>query len=203
MAYLLQYQNYLVLHGSAVLINGHAVVFSGQSGAGKSTLASALLKQGYPFITDDLVVIKQNTQGQYGIIPGPTYSKLWEDALSHLDHDREHAKPVNFKTNKFSIPVPHPCHLAFIPIAAFYELSVNANAITFTHEQLTGMQSLQTLMQNAYRYFMLKPLGKLQHFLNDCSQLAQHISVNKIIRRPDLSELSLLTQHIQLKQELV
>ena len=35
-AYILQYHGHLVLHGSAVLINGRAVIFSGQSGAGKS-----------------------------------------------------------------------------------------------------------------------------------------------------------------------
>ncbi len=200
MAYMLQYHNYLVLHGSAVLMQGHAVIFSGHSGAGKSTLASALLKQGHPFITDDVVVIKHNEQGQYGVVPGPTYSKLWQDSLAHLDYDTTHAKPIHFKTNKFSIPIAKSCDLPFIPIAAFYELSINAKATTFTHQRLTGLTSLQTLMQNAYRYFMLKPLGKLQHFLDDCSELAQHISINTLIRPPNLTELSLMIQHIEFEQ---
>lgn len=200
MAYMLQYHGYLVLHGSAVLINGRAVILSGQSGAGKSTLASALLKQGYPFITDDLIVIKRNITGQYGIIPGPAQLKLWQDAASHLGHDIEHAQPVNLKTDKYAIPVTHYCDMPMIPIAAFYELNVDPLATTFTCERLTDTLSLRTLIHNAYRYFMLKPLGKLQYFLNDCGQLTQQIAVNKITRRPDLSELSQIIQRIELDQ---
>lgn len=200
MAYMLQYHGYFVLHGSAVLINGSAVILSGQSGAGKSTLASALLKQGYPFITDDIVVIKQNTNGQYCIIPGPLHLKLWRDAASHLDHDIEHAQPVNLKTDKYAIPVMHYCDMPMIPIAAFYELNIDPLATTFTCERLTDTLSLRTLIHNAYRYFMLKPLGKVQYFLNDCGQLTQQIAVNKITRRPDLSELSQIIQRIELDQ---
>ena len=47
---------------------------------------------------------------------------------------------------------------------------------------------------------MLKPLVKLQSFLNDCGQLTQQIAVNKITRRPDLSELSQIIQRIELDQ---
>jgi energy-coupling factor transporter ATP-binding protein EcfA2 len=200
MAYMLQSQGYLVLHGSAVLINGRAVILSGQSGAGKSTLASALLKQGHPFITDDLVVIKQHTTGQYSIIPGPAQSKLWRDAASHLDHDIEHAQPVNLKTDKYAISVTNYCDMPMIPIAAFYELNIDSLATTFSCVRLTDTLSLRTLIHNAYRYFMLKPLGKLQSFLNDCGQLTQQIAVNKITRRPDLSELSQIIQRIELDQ---
>ena len=54
---MLQHRGYLVLHGSAVLVNGRAVVFSGDSGAGKSTLAASMVHHGYQLITDDVVAI--------------------------------------------------------------------------------------------------------------------------------------------------
>lgn len=202
MAYILQYHGYLVLHGSAVLINGNAVIFSGQSGAGKSTFASALLKQGYSFITDDLVVIKRDINGQYCIIPGPSQVKLWRDAASYLEYEMELAQPVNVKTDKYVIPVTGHCKKPMIPIGALYELNITPLTPTFTCERLGAMQSLRTLIHNAYRYFMLKPLGKLQYFLNDCSQLSQQIAVNKIIRRPDLSELSQIIKLIELDQRV-
>lgn len=200
MAYMLQYHGYLVLHGSSVLIKGGAVIVSGQSGAGKSTLASALWQQGYPFITDDLVVIKRNISGQYELIPGPPQLKLWRDAASHLGHDIEQAQPVNLKTDKYIIPVVSYSDSPAIPITAFYELNIAPLATTFTCERLSKVQSLQTLMHNAYRYFMLKPLQKLHYFFNDCSQLSQQIVVNKIIRRPDLSELSQIISRIKFDQ---
>ena len=200
MAYILQYHGYLVLHGSAVLIKGSAVIVSGQSGAGKSTLASALWQQGYPFITDDLVVIKRNTIGQYELIPGPSQLKLWRDAASHLGHDIREAQPVNLKTDKYIIPVMSYSDGLTIPIAAFYELNIAPLATTFRCERLSNVESLRTVMHNAYRSFMLKPLQKMHCFLNDCSQLTQAIAVHKIIRRPDLSELTQIIQRIELDQ---
>jgi hypothetical protein len=45
------------LHGSALAIHGKAYAIIGESGAGKSTLASALISQGYPILSDDVIAI--------------------------------------------------------------------------------------------------------------------------------------------------
>ncbi len=200
MAYILQYHNYLVLHGSAVLINNRAVILSGQSGAGKSTLANALVQKGYPFITDDLVVLKQNHKGQYYILPGPAKLKLWKDAMQHFNHDVNDAVPVMLKTDKYAIQVKEACDKPMIPISSFYELNIASQADMFHCEELNGSQSLKTLIQNAYRYFMLKPLGKLQIFFQDCNVLSQQITVHKVIRTTRFDELPQIIQRIELDQ---
>jgi len=199
-AYLLQYHGYLVLHGSAVLMNHRAVMFGGHSGAGKSTLAHALLQQGYPFITDDLIVIKRDDQGQYGILPGPAKLKLWKDAMLHFNQDVNNALPVHFKTDKYTIPVELNCNSPTIPVAAFYELNLDKSATRHTCERLHTHTALKTLMQNAYRYFMLKPLGKLQTFFQDCSALNQEVTVHKVIRPPCFDELPKLIETIEFDQ---
>ena len=200
MAYLLQHHGYLVLHGSAMLISDNAVIFSGQSGAGKSTLAGAFTQQGYSFITDDLVVIKQNHKGQYCIVPGPAKLKLWKDAMQHFNHDITTALPVNLKTDKYALPVDHCCSEPMIPISAFYELNIDEEATIYNCDRLNSTQSLKTLMQNAYRHFMLKPLGKLELFFHDCSALSQQIAVHKLTRTPHFYELPDIIQQIELNQ---
>ncbi len=46
-----------VLHAGAFVVNGEAVVFSGEGRSGKSALSLAALQLGYPVIGDDCVVI--------------------------------------------------------------------------------------------------------------------------------------------------
>ena len=197
-AYVLQYHGYLVLHGAAVMLNNKAIIISGQSGAGKSTLAMAMLKHGAQLITDDLVVIKKHPVHNYVIIPGPAKLKLWKDVMQHFDHNINDAYPVMLRTDKYAIPVTEVCHEAEIPINAFYELNIALHDEQFNCDKLNQAQALKTLIQNTYRYFMLKPLGKLQTFLQDCSALSQHISVYKITRSTCLDDLAQLSRYIYL-----
>lgn len=47
-----------VLHASAVIIAGRAVVLTGRSQAGKSSVAINLLRRGTPFLADDIVALE-------------------------------------------------------------------------------------------------------------------------------------------------
>jgi hypothetical protein len=59
-AYLLSADGRLVLHASAVEVDGKALAFVGQSGQGKTTMATVLCAAGYPFVADDLLPIGQS-----------------------------------------------------------------------------------------------------------------------------------------------
>ena len=56
-AYLLSAEGRLVLHASAVEVDGKALAFVGQSGQGKTTMATLLCAAGYPFVADDLLPV--------------------------------------------------------------------------------------------------------------------------------------------------
>ena len=58
LGYLLQNNQFQVLHGSAVAKNNYACSFIGRSGMGKSSLALSLLNKDFKILTEDLCVIK-------------------------------------------------------------------------------------------------------------------------------------------------
>lgn len=66
----------LVLHGSAVMIDGRAHVFLGDKGDGKSTTALALVKAGHPLISDDVIVLQPDGAGGMWIEQGFAAMKL-------------------------------------------------------------------------------------------------------------------------------
>ena len=73
----------LVLHGSAVEVDGQAVVLLGRKGAGKSTTAAALLARGHRLLTDDLVAV-DFADGHAQCAPGPLQMKLWPASAEAL-----------------------------------------------------------------------------------------------------------------------
>lgn len=191
MAYLLQYHGYLVLHGSAVLINQQAVIFSGVSGAGKSTTASALVKQGYPLLTDDVIVIKTLTDGTMVLIPGPPQLKLWSDALILLEHSSHGLQSVANKIDKYQLPVTNH-ERALYPIRSFYELTPDSSNQEVDCCELFGIDKLQLLIRNTYRYNMLKPLNKLSEHFKSCSQLGAKIRTYQIKRSAASQSLAII-----------
>jgi hypothetical protein len=76
---------YLVLHASAVLMDGHAVAILGQSGQGKSTLATYLASNGSSLLTDDCLVLRQEeSAGAWLAAPGYASVRLWSDSSEAL-----------------------------------------------------------------------------------------------------------------------
>jgi hypothetical protein len=62
-AYLLSSTGRLVLHASAVEVDGAALAFVGFSGQGKTTVATLLCAEGYPLVTDDLLPVDPGLEG--------------------------------------------------------------------------------------------------------------------------------------------
>jgi hypothetical protein len=70
----------LVLHGSAVEVDGAGVAFVGDSGRGKSTLAASFATSGYRFLADDHLIVENDDQVESRIMPAHPSIHLWEDS---------------------------------------------------------------------------------------------------------------------------
>jgi hypothetical protein len=93
----------LVLHGSGVAIGGRVVGFIGGKGWGKSTTAASLHQRGHTLISDELLVVRFDKQGQPWVIPGSRQIKLWADALLGMGGDPTSAIRVRSGVNKFGV----------------------------------------------------------------------------------------------------
>ncbi len=100
---LLHQREQIVLHASAVRVNGKAVLFAGSSGAGKSTLAAALAQRGYPLVTDDVCTITANGAGAPLVHPDGRQLKLWAQAIERLDLAQQRGERVRKSLEKFYV----------------------------------------------------------------------------------------------------
>ena len=73
-----------ILHGSAVIVRGRAVAFLAPSGGGKSGMAATFLADGFPLLTDDLLVLMHQRGAKSRAMPGGRTLSMWADELSHF-----------------------------------------------------------------------------------------------------------------------
>jgi hypothetical protein len=76
-------QRKLVFHGSAVAVDHLAVSFLASSGKGKSTLAASFAISGFPFLTDDGLIVEES-HGRIIVRPSHPSLRLWEDSQSAI-----------------------------------------------------------------------------------------------------------------------
>ena len=60
---ILKRRGHYSMHAAGFSKNGKAILISGASGAGKSTLAIALLRNGFGYLSDDMVFLRRNSEG--------------------------------------------------------------------------------------------------------------------------------------------
>lgn len=73
-----------VYHGGAVAVGDGAIAFIARSGQGKSTLVTALAARGFPFFSDDCLLVEEAPCGGVQVLPHAPSIRLWSDSLAKL-----------------------------------------------------------------------------------------------------------------------
>ena len=123
----------LVFHASAVEVEDGAVAFSAESGRGKSTLAAHFVTNGYRFLTDDGLILRQCDQG-FQVIPSRPSIRLWEDSGRRLESlNIPAAPPLPFTTKARFVAGPGLgyCHQPRLLRTVYFLGDGNAQDITF------------------------------------------------------------------------
>jgi energy-coupling factor transporter ATP-binding protein EcfA2 len=178
---LLHQRETFILHASAVIVDGEAVLFTGISGVGKSTTSTAFRLAGNPILTDDVCAILLNGKSKPIALPGYPQSKLWEDALEGLKMDYEDLKHIREKINKRAVPLKGNFHNEPMPIKAIYWLNTH-NKEDILLEEVKGAKKFNTLKQMTYRPFLVDGLGVKPAHFKQGMQLAMQVPLKKITR---------------------
>jgi hypothetical protein len=187
---LLTQRGFLVLHASAINVNGRAAVFVGQKGQGKSTMAATLYQRGHHLLSDDVVAVDLSQPGQPRVVPGFPQFKLWPDAVTHcLQEDPTDLPQVHGLLEKRS-------RLAFdrfspdaIPLDTVYVLG---SGETVAIQSLTPQMAIAELLTHSYAARFGKDFlqGQLAaHHFQQCMHLAQQIPILGLERPRDIAQV--------------
>lgn len=191
---LMQQRGCLVLHGSAVAMAGHAIVFLGVSGQGKSTLAAALYRQGYSVVTDDVVVIDLQSL-QPMVLPGFPQLRLLPDAAVALGYDlaglplihpwiRKHALRVEQHFSPQPLPLGHVYELTAECLQASHPLTHQAAFLTLTrHYHHHGVRWIQAT--------------RAEHQLLRCGHLIGRVPIYRLRAANNLGSLSTVVRVVE------
>jgi hypothetical protein len=178
---LLHQRGLLPVHGSAIEVNGGAVLFVGPSGHGKSTLAGAFHLRGYRLIADDVCVVSTANSDLLWVYPGFPRLKLWSDTLENLGKNPEELRRVIPKLDKRHLPLATGFCAHPRPLKRVYEL-----AITETQEfdliPLQGLEKLKPLMEHTYRPEFLAGVDRKKLHFRQCAATARQVAVNRVTR---------------------
>ena len=143
-------QGRLVLHASAVEIDGKGVAFTGESGRGKSTLAASFATTGARFLTDDGLQLNW-LGGQCRIMPSHPSVRLWEDSQEALSLQAVDLAPAVEYTTKARLFAGDA--MAFCdqpqPLRRIYFLGEGV-AQSLTIEMVRPAEALVELVRNSF-----------------------------------------------------
>ncbi|QPC85008.1 hypothetical protein G4Y79_11755 [Phototrophicus methaneseepsis] len=176
---ILHQRGFLVLHGSAISINGRAIAIMGNSGDGKSSLAASLQGKGYDLIADDLSVIDVDDQENIRLRPGYPQLKLWPDLLEAVGDDAAKLEQVSPNIDKRAKRLQAGFVDQPVPLHRIYVLGV---ADSVAVEPLSGQEAFMQLVYNSHNVFLLDDTGTSQSHFFQCAQLIKHVPVCRLQR---------------------
>lgn len=186
---LLHQRGLLVLHASAVVINGGAVAFLGGKGWGKSTMAAMLYSRGHLHLADDLVALRANGASSPVALSGYPQLKLWPEAAAFsLGEDPALMARVTPRFEKRARRTADRFSAGEIPLCGLYILSGGPEPEL---KMLKPQQAVVQLIANSYAVRfgdrLLNGAVASRH-LRQCASIAGRVPIYQLAR-PDRLDL--------------
>jgi hypothetical protein len=170
---LLHQRGALVLHGAAVAKDGRALAICGASGAGKSTLATALCREGFEFVADDICAVSLDEAGRPVVWPDGRQLKLWREAIERLNVRARQGAAVRDGIEKYYIGAPATA-LAAPRLTAVYVLADARPQEPEDIRPLNLPDAMRALDLQAYRPAIRDRVGSKPHNLAQSAAVLSH-----------------------------
>lgn len=193
---LLHQRHDLVLHGSAIQVDGWCAAFLGASGAGKSTLALAFRERGYRILTDDLSVVRPGSHGWLEIQPGYPQAKLWLDSLASVNICGEDLRRIRRSMEKRALPLDASFVRSALPVGRIYVLRPG-DSDDIRIEPVSGSRRFAVLRSHTYRFRYLEGSGSRAEHFQSALQLAQRARISWVRRPRQLFRLAELVDRLE------
>lgn len=178
---LLHQRNHIVLHASAIVVNGKAVLFCGVSGAGKSTIAAALGSRGYTLATDDQAAITLDDAGTPIVHPDGRFLKLWSKSIDALALEERKGEAMRDRMEKFYVD-PGVASVAAMPVGAVYMLAEARPPRVAGVSRPNLVDGSRLLIANAYRPVLVRRMGQRQAYFQVGAAIAHAAGIFTLTR---------------------
>jgi hypothetical protein len=185
---LLHQREQIVLHASAVRVNGKAVLFCGASGAGKSTLAAALAQRGYPLVTDDFCTLTAEGSGAPLVHPDGRQLKLWAQAIERLDLAQSRGERVRQSLEKFYVE-PNEVFTEPLALGAVYALREARPPLKAGIERPNVVDAALLLRRNAYRPLLVRRMDQKANYFHAATAIANVAGIFHLTRTLDFAKM--------------
>ncbi len=186
MACWFELQGVLALHAAASIINGQAVAFLSSNKGGKTSLAATMIQQGYPLLTDDILLVELQN-GRPMARSGYPQMRMWPEQAGLIFGDGQAFSAVHPYLDKQRIPIDFeksglfqagrfPLVRCYIPDR--YEPDNNQAGIRIT--PISTVESVLMLAGFSFLYWLVDQLGLQPNRLKTFSQIGQHISIRRL-----------------------
>ena len=179
-------RGFVPIHGAAVAVGDAAAIITGFSGSGKSAVLSALMREGYRYLADDVSMV-ETEGGVPFVFPSYPQRKIAAATARELGEDISGAEPINEDgRDKYAVrkasewvdkKLPLACIVALTPVEDKGEGETAAEI-----RRVTGHASLGVVLNNQYRPQFIASIGTPPQRMKRLLDITSSVRIYRAIR---------------------
>ncbi|MGL5614704.1 MAG: hypothetical protein ACRDD2_00505 [Sarcina sp.] len=171
----------IAIHGSSIIIDEKAIIFTGKSGMGKSSLASIFKENGYKVIADDIAAITFNEKEEPFINMAYPEQKLTENFMKIRNYKIENLEFVQEKRGKYLVDIKDYFSYSSKKVKIIFEI-VKGDNLEISIEKINNEEKIELILNNIYGIELISKDKIDLIFFKKIEKLASDILVYRIIR---------------------